>query len=194
MGPHGHVVHYYVRGGRLINFVAIYEADNWRTESWSTVADKAELLDTYAGWHVNLRELFAHASQVNKWALYDRDPLPRWSAGRITLIGDAAHPMLPYLAQGACMAVEDAYALAAILAARQDDVAGALKTFEALRLPRTSRVQLGARARADINHMSSWWGRLKRDIRLTYRQLFDREGTSYEADWIYGYDVTREIT
>jgi salicylate hydroxylase len=188
LGPRGHVVHYYVRAGELVNFVAITESDAWRGESWSTPADKSELLATYAGWHDSLLQLFARCERVNKWALYDRDPLPRWTDGRITLMGDAAHPMLPYLAQGACMAVEDGYALARLLAA--EDAPAALKAYEAMRLPRASRVQLGARARAPVNHASSPLARLARDFRYAWRRAFDRQGTSYQIDWVYAYDVT----
>jgi salicylate hydroxylase len=192
LGPHGHVVHYFVRGGELLNFVAMYEEDSWRTESWTTPAERSELLTTYAGWNADLLRIFAEATRVNKWALYDRDPLPRWSLGRMTLIGDAAHPMLPYLAQGACMAVEDGVALSRWLsdpAAPADPVA-ALRGFEAMRRPRTSRVQLEARARAQVNHLASPLQRLIRDARLAWRRLFDRQGTSYQIDWVYAYDVT----
>jgi salicylate hydroxylase len=193
LGPHGHVVHYYVRGGEMVNFVAIYEADTWRGESWSTLADRSELLAIYAGWHANLLELFGACERVNKWALYDRDPLPRWSEGRITLLGDAAHPMLPYLAQGACMAVEDGYLLADLLAAPEAAraPAEALQTYQAMRLPRASRVQLGARARATVNHASTPLARLARDLRYAWRRRFDRKGTSYGIEWVYDYDVTR---
>jgi salicylate hydroxylase len=193
LGPHGHVVHYYVRGGEMVNFVAIYEADTWRGESWSTVADRAELLSTYAGWHPSLLELFGRCERVNKWALHDRDPLPRWSEGRITLLGDAAHPMLPYLAQGACMAVEDGYLLADLLAApaATRDPAAALRTYQAMRLPRATRVQLGARARATVNHAATPLARLARDLRYAWRRRFDRRGTSYGIEWVYDYDVTR---
>jgi salicylate hydroxylase len=189
LGPHGHIVHYYVRGGTLVNFVAITEADDWRQESWSATADKAELLRTYAGWNDSLQTLFSQASQVNKWALYDRDPLPKWTDGRITLLGDAAHPMLPYLAQGACMAIEDGYALARWLTNAQD-VSAALRGYEAMRLPRTARVQLGARARAKTNHLASPLARIARDISYAWRRVFDREGTSYKIDWVYAYDAT----
>jgi salicylate hydroxylase len=189
LGPRGHIVHYYVRGGALVNFVAITEADDWRQESWSATTDNVELLSTYAGWHPSLIALFSRAERVNKWALHDRDPLRRWTEGRITLLGDAAHPMLPYLAQGACMAIEDGYALARWLAAERD-VGAALQGYEAMRLRRTARVQLGARARAKVNHLSSPLARLARDITYAWRRVFDREGTSYKIDWVYAYDVT----
>ena len=189
LGPHGHIVHYYVRGGALVNFVAIYEADDWRQESWSASGDKAELLKTYAGWNESLLTLFERTEQLNKWALYDRNPLPRWTDGRITLLGDAAHPMLPYLAQGACMAIEDGFALARWLS-QPGGVGAALKGYEAMRLPRASQVQLGARARAKVNHLSSPLARIVRDVSYAWRRVFDRESTSYKIDWVYAYDVT----
>ena len=110
-------------------------------------------------------------------------------------MGDAAHPMLPYLAQGACMAVEDGYLLADLLAAPDaaSDVAAALLFYEAVRLPRATRVQLGARARATVNHASTPLARLARDVRYAWRRWFDRRGTSYQIDWVYAYDVTRAV-
>jgi salicylate hydroxylase len=193
LGPKGHIVHYYVRRGEMVNFVAVYEEDSWRGESWTTVADRSELVATFSGWHDSLLQLFSRAERVNKWALHDRDPLPRWSDGPVTILGDAAHPMLPYLAQGACMAVEDGYALARLLAApgAAADIAGAFRTYEAIRLPRASRVQLGARARAPVNHVSTPLARLVRDMKFAWRRVFDRNGTSYQIDWVYAYDVTQ---
>ena len=138
--------------GALVNFVAITEADDWRQESWTATADKAELLQTYAGWNASLQTLFSQATHVNKWALYDRDPLPKWTDGRITLLGDAAHPMLPYLAQGACMAIEDAAALGILFSPAYFDgnVEQALNIYNKVRLPRATKVQSSA-AKAAYN-------------------------------------------
>src|SRR5579862_1008329 len=141
-GPHGHIVHYLVRGGELINFVAHYETDAWTEESWTRECDQSELVETYAGWNNALLKLLKSSDRYYKWALYDRDPLDRWSKGRATLLGDAAHAMLPYLAQGACMAVEDGYVLAEAIAQSPDNFSDALATYEALRLPRTRRTVL----------------------------------------------------
>jgi salicylate hydroxylase len=190
LGPYGHVVHYYVRGGQLVNFVACYEASDWRAESWVTEAKRDDLMRAYTGWNPKLLELFQRSDKVYRWALYDRDPLPQWSKGCATLIGDSAHPMLPYLAQGACMAIEDGYVLADVLAEQLGDAEGALQTYEALRRPRTSQVQLNARARAKINHLSSPLARMKRDLGYTVKRVFKPKGTSYGIEWIYSYDAT----
>ena len=129
-GPKGTVVHYYVRRGEIVNWIAHYEAD-WREESWSVEFDWREAALAYDGWHPLLAELFSRTQRCYKWALYDRDPLPRWTDGRVTLLGDAAHPMLPYLAQGAAQAIEDGYVLAETLAAHRSDALGALARLRA---------------------------------------------------------------
>jgi salicylate hydroxylase len=190
LGPNGHVVHYLVRGGTLVNFVAVYETEAWTEESWSIRADRSELLATYGNWNERLLEVFAAAEQCFKWALYDRDPLPRWSTGRITLLGDAAHPMLPFLAQGAAMAIEDGFAVARALSGQSDDPAAALASYEKLRLGRTAKVQLGARERAKTMHLRSPIARFRRDLGFFIQGLRDPVMTSHRAEWIFGHDVT----
>jgi len=145
LGPNGHIVTYYVRGGTAVNIVAVAETANWVEESWNAVSSKEEMLGAFRGWHRNVETLFQRVDEVYKWGLFDRDPMTQWSKGRVTLLGDAAHPMLPFLSQGAAMAIEDAYVLAASLAAHGSDIASALRDYERERLPRTSRVQLEAR-------------------------------------------------
>lgn len=192
LGPKGHVVHYYVRGGELVNYVAVYETDHWTDESWSTPATVEELLATYAGWNAELLSLFQATEHCFKWALYDRDPLSQWSRGNVTLLGDAAHPMLPFLAQGAAMAIEDGYCVSTLLAAaNRNDVPAALLAYERQRLPRTSRVQLGARSRGATMHLRSPWARLRRNARFFVQGLRRPESTTHQAEWIYAHDVTR---
>jgi salicylate hydroxylase len=111
MGPRSHVIHFMVRGGKLVNFVAHVETDAWTGESWTQECDRSEVTETFAGWHEPLLRLLGSAEHYYKWALHDRDPLDRWSKGRATLLGDSAHAMLPHIGQGACMAIEDGYAL-----------------------------------------------------------------------------------
>jgi salicylate hydroxylase len=193
MGPHGHVVHYPVRRGELVNIVAHVDSDAWTEESWTRECDVAELMTTYAGWHRDLLRLYPCSERWYKWALYDRDPLQRWSKGRITLLGDAAHAMLPYLGQGAAMAIEDACVLAAAIARHADDPAHALLVYERLRLERTRAAVLGSRARARENHLASPWARLRRDVKFALRERFGGDRTVFQAGWLYSYDVAREL-
>ena len=189
-GPGASFIYYYVRGGKLINWVAMCEAEQWRSESWKLEGDRAQLIERYRRWHPTVRTLIAKSDRYLKWAMFDRDPLPRWTEGRVTLLGDAAHPMLPYLAQGACMAIEDAYSVAACLAASPEDVPRALKDYERARLERTARVQLLARARAVENHLASPVARLKRDLRYALQRFAHPDKHNYKIEWIYGHDVT----
>lgn len=191
-GPHGHVVHYPVRRGELVNFVAHFDSDDWTDESWIHECDRAELMDTYARWNRDLLALFGASERYYKWALYDRDPLENWTRGRATLLGDSAHPMLPYLGQGACMAIEDACILAEAIAHTPDDLDAALSDYERIRKPRTTRAQLGSRFRAKQNHLVSPFARLRRDLRIAYNSRFGADTTPGQAAAFYEYDVAAE--
>jgi salicylate hydroxylase len=193
MGPHGHVVHYPVRRGELINIVAHVDSDAWTEESWTRECDRSEVMTAYHGWHRDLLRLFPSSERWYKWALYDRDPPARWSKGRITLLGDSAHAMLPYLAQGAAMAIEDACVLAAAIARHADDLDTALLAYEQLRMPRARAAVLGSRERARENHLASPWARLKRDVKFALRERFGRDKTVFQTNWLYSYDVASEL-
>jgi salicylate hydroxylase len=193
MGPHGHVVHYPVRRGELINIVAHFDSDSWTEESWTRECDMSELTTTYAGWHPDLLRLYPCSARWYKWALYDRDPVERWSKGRVTLLGDSAHAMLPYLGQGAAMAIEDACVLSAAIARYADDLDEALLAYERIRVPRARAAVLGSRERARENHLASPWARLKRDVKFALRERFGRDKTVFQTAWLYGYDVGREL-
>jgi salicylate hydroxylase len=193
LGPHGHVVHYPVRRGELINIVAHFDSDAWTEESWTRECDVAEVMTTYADWNAALTRLYPCSARWYKWALYDRDPLPRWSRGRATLLGDSAHAMLPYLGQGAAMAIEDGCVLAAMVARHGDDLDAALAAYERLRVPRTRAAVLGSRARARENHLPSRLARLKRDVMLALRDRFGIDRTAFKVAELYGYDVGRDI-
>ena len=121
VGPGGHLVHYFVSRARLLNFVGWTEHDTWNREDWTDRATIERALAAFAGWHAQVRRIIAAADTCFIWALFDRDPLPRWSVGRVTLLGDACHPMYPFMGQGAAQAIEDGAALAACLAAGSDD-------------------------------------------------------------------------
>jgi salicylate hydroxylase len=190
-GPHGHVVHYYVRRGELLNWVAHIETDSWTEESWSTEGDMVELMATYRHWNKQLRQIFEATERCYKWALYDRDPLTSWGRDRVTLLGDSAHAMLPYLAQGAGQSIEDACILAALLERWSHDPNAALERYQSLRLPRTRQIQLGARERGRLNHLSSPWAQLWRDAGITLRRWGGGGKALQDIAWIYGYDAAR---
>ena len=191
LGPHGTIVLYPLRGEELINVVCHYDDDGYRHESWITECSREEVLERYAGWHESLLRLFAAGNTWYKWALYDRDPIPRWTRGRVTLLGDAAHPMLPYLGQGACQALEDGAVLATALTAEAADPLTGLARYERTRRPRASRVVLTARERGLSNHLASPWATMRRDLLIAVRRRLNRrdpEGRG--AGWLAEYDAT----
>ncbi|RKS73117.1 salicylate hydroxylase [Actinomadura pelletieri DSM 43383] len=149
-GPEQHCVCYPVSSGRQVSFGATVPAPDWREESWSARGDVADLAAAYRGWHADVAELVGAAETVGRWALHDREGIDRLAAGRIAVIGDAAHPMLPFQAQGANQAVEDAVVLAVCLsgvnpADGPDALSAALRRYEEIRLPRTTRIQRRSR-------------------------------------------------
>ena len=191
LGPHGTIVLYPLRGEGLINIVCHYDDDGYRHESWITECGGAEVLECYAGWHDSLLRLFAAADTWYKWALYDRDPIPRWTRGRVTVLGDAAHPMLPYLGQGACQAIEDGVVLAAALSAEASDPLTGLARYERTRRPRASQVVLASRERGLSNHLTSRWATWRRDLSIAWRRHVNRRDPEGRGTaWLAGYDAT----
>jgi salicylate hydroxylase len=145
-GPSRHFLVFPVRHGTMVNYVGFVPTDEEMKESWSAPGDPAVLRREFAGWDARIADVLQHVDKTFRWALYDREPLATWSTGRLTLLGDAAHPMLPHLGQGANQSIEDGMALATILA--QVDVSAvpaALRAYEALRRERVAEIQLGAR-------------------------------------------------
>jgi 2-polyprenyl-6-methoxyphenol hydroxylase-like FAD-dependent oxidoreductase len=146
LGKGKHFLTFPLRAGQLINYVGFVPADDEMKESWSLPGDPDVLRREFAGWDPRIESLLSQVSATFRWALYDREPLPTWSRGRLTLLGDAAHPMLPHLGQGANQAIEDGMALATILArANLETVATALLAYEGLRRERVGSIQRGAR-------------------------------------------------
>jgi salicylate hydroxylase len=192
MGPRSHVIHFMVRGGTVVNFVAHVETDSWIGDSWTQESDRAEALSAFDGWHNPLLQLLEASDRYFKWALYDREPLDRWSKGRVTLLGDSAHAMLPHIGQGACMAIEDGYALGALLAQLPNDIPAALEQYERIRLPRTKHAVLEARARGREMHLTSRWAQLKRNIKFVFQQQFGGDKTGLKLSEFYAYDVAKE--
>jgi salicylate hydroxylase len=182
LGPGRHVVHYPVSAGEFVNLVAIAPAGDYVTESWTATATLDEFLAEFEGWDDRLTSLVKAADRPGRWALLIRRPLPRWTWGRVTLLGDAAHPMLPFLGQGAAQAFEDAAVLADCLASGRADPAPALRRYEAGRIERASRVQEGSHARTDFNHLPDGPEQRTRDEAL-------RAADPLAANaWIYGHD------
>ncbi|WP_433831155.1 FAD-dependent monooxygenase [Actinoplanes sp. CA-015351] len=187
LGPHQHVVCYPVSGGRSVSFGATMPAGGWYPESWSSPGSITDLAEAYRDWHPRVRRLIGAAGSVSRWALHDRDPVPRWSGRRVTLVGDAAHPMLPFLAQGANQAVEDAAVLARCLTAAP--VPDALRSYERLRRERVDRVHEISRRNATVLHLADGAGQRRRDGELS------REQRLREQAWLYGYDAhDHEVT
>lgn len=185
-GPGAHFVHYYVRAGELVNCVCVVEQAGWTIESWTEPGDPAELQAAFARWHPQIRTLTSRARRdtLFKWALFDRPPMPTWSVGRMTLLGDACHPTLPFMAQGAAMAIEDGAVLTACLA-YTDDAPAALKAYEGLRLKRTAGIQTGSRRNATIFHL--------RGIKAWFRDRAAGRAAAGRMDGIYSYDALNAV-
>ena len=168
-GVDRHIVIYYVKPDRSeVYFVtSVPEAAEWLTpESWSATGDVDELRGAYEGFHEDVRRVLAATPTCHKWAILEREPLPHWSDGRVVLLGDACHPMTPYMAQGAATSIEDAAVLArCVEATGGDDMAGAFKRYEAHRKPRTSAIQA-------ISSANTWM-----------------QGGDTDTNWLYGYDA-----
>ena len=154
IGPGGHVVHYPLRRGELMNYVSVVERSDWRVESWSVQGAVEECLADYPGWHPDVHALIKATGRPYKWALFGREPMNRWSVGRATLLGDACHPMLPFLAQGAAMAIEDAMVLARCMETYGPDHEAAFAAYERARVERTSAAAAGSAANMRRYHDS----------------------------------------
>lgn len=186
IGPEHHLVHYPVSGGRYINLVAFAPAGEYTRESWTATVDLEEFQAEFAGWDPRLQELIAQAERPGRWALLDRAPLTRWSHGRITLLGDAAHPMFPFFAQGAAQSIEDAAVLADALSRHRDDPVTALVEYQDRRIERATNLQMASHERKDINHLPDGPEQQARDASLSQGDPLLKSG------WIYSYDPAHE--
>ena len=174
IGPNGHVICYPIGvKGDMLNIFGGHVTAEWVEELWSAPSSREELIAAKAGWNEALLDMFRHVEHVFKWGIYDRDPLPQWTRGRVTLLGDAAHPTMPTLAQGANMAIEDGYVLARQLVRHGDDIDTALAAYVAERQPRTARITMQSRQQFANNR------------KVPPPPFLDR-------DWIFNFDATRE--
>jgi salicylate hydroxylase len=184
LGQGKHFLTFPLRHGELINYVGFVPADAEMKESWSAPGDPDVLRAEFAGWDPRIERLLAQVQKTFRWALYDREPLPVWTKGRLTLLGDAAHPMLPHLGQGANQSIEDGMALATILAkSDRASAPAALMAYETLRRERVATVQRGARENG-MRYDSSYADLGVRDAEITAHAQFRKK--------LYDHDVVPE--
>ena len=188
VGPGAHVITYPVRGGQLMNVVGIIEKDGWRGESWTEQGTHEELLQDFGHWHEDVGELMRKIEQPFKWALLGRSPQKGWAQGSICLVGDSAHPTLPFLAQGANMAIEDAAVMACCLSL-QDTASDAFTQFESLRWQRTADIvnRSGDNAKRFHNPQLS-----DSDKAVDYVSAeWEPEKVRRRYDWLFEYDALK---
>ena len=188
LGPRGHLLHYPIRGGELMNFLSMVERDDWQVESWTVQGTTAELANDFSGWHADVQTIIQNIDTPYKWALMVRGPMESWSKGRVTLLGDACHPTLPFLGQGGVMAIEDAYVIAACLQKHFDDPAVALARYEDIRRERTAAVvrKSHANRRQAFNPALADQDEAVVAVAEEWQQTLARE----RLDWLYTYDAT----
>ncbi|MFQ8433025.1 FAD-dependent monooxygenase [Amaricoccus sp. W119] len=189
MGPGRHVVSYPLRGGSLVNLVAIEERERGAEDGWMRAGDPAELRAAFAGWAPDVTDLLGAVDSVFVWGLHDHEPLPTWARGGVVMIGDACHPMLPFLAQGAGMGLEDAWVLAHELDVAGDITSG-LAGFVNRRRERAERVQRAAAANGRIYHLSTPGVRQAAHLGLGLLSRLAPGRLLGRFDWLYGEDVT----
>ena len=184
LGPKAHLVHYPLRSGSVVNVVAITE-DAWRGDDdkdfWSVNGDPAIVSRRFGKWHRDARDLVDAVPQWRRWPLFDRNPAARWSVDRVVLLGDAAHPVLPFLAQGAGLAIEDAQALADAAASHGTDIRGMIATYEKARIARAGIVNTASRRQGSIYHLPGVFG-MARDVAM---RSMGPERLMSRLDWLY---------
>ena len=183
-GHKNHLVQYPLRGGKLFNLVAVFHSDRY-VEGWNTEGDPEELKQRFAGTCDTVQELLAKIDSWRMWVLCDREPVKEWSRGLATLVGDAAHPMLQYLAQGACMAIEDAVVLADEVARCSDDIASAFQAYQQRRYLRTGRCQIMARVHGEFYHATGVTAELRNAMLASRTPEQSYEGLA----WLYDKDI-----
>lgn len=189
VGPGGHIVTYPIRGNTLLNFVAVVENREWTSESWTEAGSKQECAADFDGWHPRIHEIIGQFDVPYRWALVGREPLEQWTQGRVTLLGDACHPTLPFLAQGAIMAIEDGLILARCLKQYANNPERALTAYEAMRKERTTAI-----VRGSFGNLHRFHNADLADPELAI-QYVDREWQPEKVrvryDWLFEYDATQ---
>ena len=189
MGPNRSIVQYYVAAGRMFNWIGISRSEQPARESWLAEGRIEDALAEYAGWHDTIRTIIGATPRVLRQALYDREPLPDWRIGRVVLLGDAAHPMMPFYAQGAAQSIEDAYVLAGCLAATPDEPVAALERYVRLRQPRTAWMQDLSRREEELYQMTDDAAIADRNARMRTNRIPESASFPPEQERLYGYDA-----
>jgi salicylate hydroxylase len=197
IAPGAHVVTYAVRGGAWFNLVAVTQSAEWTEESWTATGSHAELMQAFAHWHAPLKQLLAAIDRqpLYRWALHDRPVAQPWFRDRVALLGDACHPMLPFMGQGAAMALEDAWVLAGQLSQHRDgkqSLAHAYARYQALRAPRVARMVARVAANGQLYHAPDGLMRHLRLLPLRAADTLAPPALAKGIGWIYGYDATQE--
>ncbi len=192
MGKGRHLVTYPLLPRRMMNLVGVVEREGFLEESWSAQGSRDEMMADFGGWHAETDALLARADQPLRWALYDHAPLSVWSAGRIALLGDACHATPPFLAQGACMALEDAVVLARCVTRLPDDIPRALRDYGEARHQRTERVLKASWANAWRFHLESPLLRTLVYGGLAIVNAIAPSGPAHMFDWLYNYSPIEE--
>jgi salicylate hydroxylase len=188
LGPGRHFVHYPVSGRDQVNLVTANPAGEWRDESWTAPGEVQDFLDEFAGWDASVLQLIGAARETRRYAFYSREPITQWVSGRVALLGDAAHPMLPFFAQGAGQAIEDGAVLAGCLrGCAAADAPAALRRYESLRVERATRVQRASGERREHHHMADGPEQRARDAALGSQDPMGHN------EWLYGHDVEADL-
>jgi len=193
MGRGRHAVTYRLRCGELANFVGVVERDDWKNEGWTEKGQLEDALKDFEGWHPTITGLLKSIdpNALFRWALYDRPPLKKWTDGHVALLGDAAHPMLPFMAQGAAMAIEDAWVLAREISQSSRTIDISLNVYQDLRHARTSKAQVASRANMKTFHQRHRLGQLKTYGPMWLAGKVMPSMVHRRMDWLYGFDVTK---